>query len=422
MTAAPTLLDAGEPVLSEDLFAPFPYYGNKRRAAPLIWDAIGDVPNYISCFGGALGELLARPAVHHPKIETASDASGQICNVWRAIQLYPDDTAQAADWIVSELDLHARHAELVARIDRDFVEQLRADPRFCDPELAGWWIWGAALWIGAGWCAPPGGREGDPSKHKKRPATGGQDGRPHLGRGVHAGRLSRQKPALSGSDGTGVGFGSGVHGRGLARLVQKKPAIGGHAGAEYPKLGNGVHARRLPHLAGPMNGPREQLPHLQGCDGSGVGYGRGINSSTIREDILGFFRLLATRLRRVRIVCEDFERVLTPAVTISHGLTGIFLDPPYGEDAKRCADLYACDGGDIAPRARAFALAHGDDPRYRIVLCGYEGEHDMPESWRVLKWKSSGASKNSDRERLWLSPHCLGGTRGDGPLFAGRST
>ena len=52
------------PELSEDLFAPFPYYGNKRRAAPLIRAALGDVPNYVSAFGGALGELLARPPTH----------------------------------------------------------------------------------------------------------------------------------------------------------------------------------------------------------------------------------------------------------------------------------------------------------------------------------------------------------------------
>jgi hypothetical protein len=390
-----------EPVLSEDLFAPFPYYGNKRRAAPLIWGAIGDVPNYISCFGGALGELLARPSSHHPKIETANDISGQIANVWRSMQLYPEDTARAADWIVSELDLHARHAALVARVQVDFVEALRRDPKFCDPELAGWWIWGAALWIGGGWCAPAGGREGDPSKQKKRPATGGQGGRPHLGRGVHA--ASMKRPHLGGNGSARLG--SGVHADELRPKTGagRHPRLRGRDGA--PAIGTGVHQTKLPHLAGPMNPLREDGTN------TGVGYGRGVNSSEIREDILGFFRWLSARLRRVRIVCGDFERVLTPAVTISHGVTGVFLDPPYGEDAERCSDLYACDGLDIAPRTRAWALEHGDDPRYRIVLAGYEGEHDMPETWRVLPWKSSGGSKNSDRERLWISPHCIDGTK-----------
>jgi hypothetical protein len=385
-SSAPDREDA--PVLDATLFAPFPYHGNKRRAAPLIWQAIGDVPNYVTGFGGALGDIFGRPETHHPKIETANDLSGHVTNVMRALKFYPTDTAFHADWWVNELDLHARHAELVRRVDAAFVERLRADPKFCDPELAGWWIWGIALWIGAGWCAAPGGREGDPSKHKKRPATGGQGGRPHLGRGVHADRMPQKRPHMAGN--------------GSARL------------------GSGVHAHRLPHLAGPANPVRGQLPHLAGCDGSGVGYGRGIHSSAIREDILGFFQRIAARLRRVRVTCGDFARVLTEAVTESHGLTGVLLDPPYGEEAKRCEDLYECDDKDAAPRARQWALEHGDNPRYRIVLCGYEGEHDMPASWRCVAWKSSGASKNSDRERLWLSPHCEGGTAAM-PLFAQRA-
>ena len=398
------------PLLSEDLFAPFPYYGNKRRVAPIIWEALGDVPNYISCFGGALGELLARPAHHTPKIETANDISGQITNTWRAIQLYPEDTARAADWIVSELDLHARHRELVERVNAEFVEQLRRSAKFCDPELAGWWIWGAGLWIGGGWCAPAGGREGDPSKQRKRPATGGQGGRPHMGRGVH--QQSMKRPQLSGNGSARLG--GGVHAETLGPKApfeqNRHPRLRGREGT--PAIGTGVHQTKLPHLAGPMNPVRDDGTN------TGVGYGRGINSSEVREDILGFFRMLASRLRRVRIVCGDFERVLTPAVTVSHGLTGIFLDPPYGEDAKRCSDIYACDGLDIAPRARRFAIEHGDDPRYRIVLAGYEGEHDMPPGWRKVAWKSSGGSKNADRERLWFSPHCLGGAKSFGPLFA----
>ena len=52
----------------------------------------------------------------------------------------------------------------------------------------------------------------------------------------------------------------------------------------------------------------------------------------------------------------------------------------------------------------------------RIALCGYEGEHPMPASWECVAWKASGGygaqgdgdgSKNSQRERIWFSPHCL---------------
>lgn len=43
------------------LVAPFPYFGGKRRAAPMIWPRLGDTPNYIEPFAGSLAVLLARP-------------------------------------------------------------------------------------------------------------------------------------------------------------------------------------------------------------------------------------------------------------------------------------------------------------------------------------------------------------------------
>ena len=77
----------------------------------------------------------------------------------------------------------------------------------------------------------------------------------------------------------------------------------------------------------------------------------------------------------------------------------------------------------MSSAVRSWALAHGDDPRYRIVLCGYEAEHAaaMPETWRTIVYKASvayqtaartgnttdGNQANRRQERLWLSPHCL---------------
>ena len=43
------------------LKAPFPYFGGKSRAAPLIWEALGDVPNYVEPFFGSWRVLLGRP-------------------------------------------------------------------------------------------------------------------------------------------------------------------------------------------------------------------------------------------------------------------------------------------------------------------------------------------------------------------------
>jgi hypothetical protein len=103
-------------------------------------------------------------------------------------------------------------------------------------------------------------------------------------------------------------------------------------------------------------------------------------------------------------------------VTVKHGITGVFLDPPYADEAGRRDALYSQDSGSVAHAVREWALEWGKDPDARIALCGYEGEHVMPTSWEVVEWKAKGgygsqgdnaARVNSGRERIWFSPHCL---------------
>jgi hypothetical protein len=66
----------------------------------------------------------------------------------------------------------------------------------------------------------------------------------------------------------------------------------------------------------------------------------------------------------------------------------------------------------------AWAIEHGEDPDNRIALCGYEGEYDMPSTWKVYshsgtrsypsgKDKQEGNVENRHKERIWFSPHCL---------------
>jgi len=135
---------------------------------------------------------------------------------------------------------------------------------------------------------------------------------------------------------------------------------------------------------------------------------------------------LSQRLRYVRVCCGDFERVLGPTPTVlQSGTTGILLDPPYDVAQGRDGNLYNVDGEDVSKRAAAWAVAHGDNPRLRIALCGYEGEHDMPDNWECFEWKASGgfgnqrktAGKNANRfrERIWFSPHCLKPINDDPP-------
>jgi DNA adenine methylase len=68
----------------------------------------------------------------------------------------------------------------------------------------------------------------------------------------------------------------------------------------------------------------------------------------------------------------------------------------------------------IAKDVREWAIEHGDNPKLRIALCGYEGEHDMPDTWQCVPWKagggyaaSAGNHENAHKERIWFSPACL---------------
>lgn len=162
--------------------------------------------------------------------------------------------------------------------------------------------------------------------------------------------------------------------------------------------------RQRPHLGDAGQGVNRQLPHLGNA-------GRG-------DRLLPYFSALAARLRDVRVCCGDWSRIVTDGALNYGSTVGVFLDPPYLGDV-RTKDLYATDDHDIATDVRAWAIAHGDDPRLRIVLAGYEGEHGihMPSTWRVLAYsanKSYGSAagggvneKNRHQERLWFSPSCL---------------
>ena len=166
--------------------------------------------------------------------------------------------------------------------------------------------------------------------------------------------------------------------------------------------GMGVNRKRV-HLGAGM-GVNRKLVHLGDA-------GRGVN-----QGVYEWFALLSDRLNRVRVCCGDWTRVCGPTPTVKQGLTAVFLDPPYADTADRCADLYSRDCLSVAHAVREWAIAQGDDPRMRIALCGYEGEHEMPESWECLAWKAKGGygsqsdqhdNPNARRERIWFSPHCV---------------
>ena len=292
--------------------APFPWFGGKSTVAPEVWDAFGDVRNYVEPFFGSGAVLLFRPQPFAGS-ESVNDKDGFLANFWRAIQADPETTAQFADWPVNENDLHARHIWLVHQRET-LTAKIEGDPDFFDPKIAGWWVWGICSWIGSGWCS------GNGPWH------------------VEDGKL--------------------------------------------------FDVRQLPHL---------------GDAGKG-------------QAILTTFSELSERLRNVRVCCGDWTRVMGDSVTIKHGITGVFLDPPYSDTADRQEDLYRVDSLTVAHDVWAWAIANGDNPLLRIALCGYQGEHELPEGWTCLEWKARGGygsqgktrgRENASKERIWFSPHCL---------------
>jgi len=177
---------------------------------------------------------------------------------------------------------------------------------------------------------------------------------------------------------------------------------------QLPHLGDagrGIN-RKLPHLGDAGQGINRQLPHL-GNAGQGDVHPR-------RAYIMDWFGLLHDRLRDVRVACGDWGRVVKDSVTTRHGLTGVFLDPPYTKGAMD----YAAGGvgTDLPMQVQAWALANGGDPLLRIVLCGHAGEHDalLAHGWKTRTWLArkgyaltDEAVQNSKDETLWCSSHCV---------------
>jgi site-specific DNA-adenine methylase len=285
----------------------FPYAGGKSQVAPVIWAHFGTVRNYIEPFAGSLAVLLARP--DRPRIETVNDADGHVVNFFRALVTDPATVVKYARWPVAGIDLWARHDALCTQRDA-LTTQLIADYRYCDPALAGLWLYCISTWTGSGFGQKAGGR-----------------GQPHVSH-----------------------------------------------------TGSGVHALKR----------RGKLAHL--CE------------------------QLQLRLQDVRLLCSNWRRVLTKTMLFGvGGITGILLDPPYGGPSSQATPYAIADVQ--ASAVRDWAVAHGEDTRLRIALCGLDGEHAMPASWTAYRWQARGGLVNTKHhgrgsgetrtEVVWFSPHCL---------------
>jgi hypothetical protein len=165
--------------------------------------------------------------------------------------------------------------------------------------------------------------------------------------------------------------------------------------------------RELPHLGDAGQGVNRKLPHL---GDAGKGVNRELQSITL------YMHTLSARLQRVRITCGDWKRVLQPSVirsTATKPSIGVLLDPPY----TTSPDLYPqTDTGThhtLIDDIQTWCAQNG--ALYRIVLCGYDTDHDtlIDHGWRKQPGRAGGgAGYNTDpkagrREQLWTSPPCL---------------
>ena len=170
-------------------------------------------------------------------------------------------------------------------------------------------------------------------------------------------------------------------------------------------------------------GVNRKLPHLSSV-------GRGVNRKFQGDDretwLRAWFGDIKARLSETHVACGDWTRVTGPSVLgAAGGVCGLFLDPPYSRDMR--VAVYANES-DCAPDVLAWAKKNGDNPKLRICLAGYDGEHnDLQElGWRVHEWKAVGGyanqgdtrgRENAAKERLWFSPHCLDISNSQGSLL-----
>lgn len=320
--------------------------------ADIVWQALGQPAHYIEPFFGSGAVLLNRPDWMPGMVETVNDKDGFIANVWRALQFAPNDVAKYCDWPVNHADLSARKKCLLEN-ENHLLKNLITDPEWHDAKLAGYWIWAASCWIGAGLTRP--------------------NAIPHVssrGAGIHAiGKIPHV------SDG-----GKGIH------AIGQIPHVSGG--------GQGIHAiGKIPHV----------------IDG-----GKGIHEP-YNTNIYKWFRELSERLRYVRVVCGEWTRVCGGNWQDKKGICGMFFDPPYGVE-DRDTKIYHHDSTSVADEVMAWVRKRGQSDSYRIVLAGYEEYEDLlAEGWTSQKWKAGGGYartgtrglENRHRETLYFSPHCL---------------
>lgn len=209
--------------------------------------------------------------------------------------------------------------------------------------------------------------------------------------------------------------------------------IGPFTGTDAPSLTNGGTApgvyRKIPMCSGAHGGKGIHKPLAVPAPADGT-----IPDLTeaYQSHLTDQFVTLGNRMRRVRVACGDWARVLgNAAVPAARHYTAVLLDPPY-DPTERRGDLYAVGDRNTATSpqisvheaARTWALERTHNPAFRIAYCSYSNpvEDALFEAagWAPYRWAAAGgyahaakkaegtrAQSNKYREIIWFSPTCV---------------
>ena len=363
------------------IVSPVVRFGGKARAAPLVWQALGNPHCFIDPFAGSLAVPLRAP--QPLKKVVINDLDDLLVNFWRALQRNPDSVAYWGDYPTSHTDLIARREYL--RQQWPHVRRaMKLDPDWYDARLAGWWAWAVSNSIDLLRLEYP--SEGSQAWYSDTTASypAGDGGKLDLD-GVGASvDLDLLRPDLDLClDALSEGVAGQGHGLDLAddRLFPDNPV--------------------------PFSGER----------------------------LTPWFRELAQKIQRWIILCKDWRdvvssRSITSTTATQPGTTcGIFLDPPYNRETIERSMLYSAEDFDVANDVFDWLGTYDDrygytpweNPQLRIALCGYSNDYRAAElpGARVVNWRRGGGmeragpdsfakEKQSPRQEvLILSPACL---------------
>ena len=357
------------------LYAPFPYFGGKRRYAEIVWEKFGHPDRYIEPFAGSMAILLANP--DPCDMEIANDLNGYVANFWRSVTFDPEETAYWSYWPSSHIDLTARQSYLYEWRQRS-VERLTADCHYYDAKIAGYWCWGVSNWIGT-----PGYAEYE-KVDRSKPHTSTSKG----GRGVQVRKFSDKKPRVLQRR-----WGGGIQ---TSRFLDKVPHVGGQGtqtsrfkdkvpSVHYTPSGRGVHVNKLVMDSG------STTPAL--------------HAITVM-----MFRL-SERLSRITFFCRDWTSFTSPTVLgqsrDKQCDTALFLDPPYL--TKDRSSIYQSDlhnqSDSVSDDCYEWAVENGE--KFKIAFCATDGDYPLPSGWTAeRKSLVMRAETNQKNDIVMFSPKC----------------